>query len=581
MAWFHNLKISTKLLLGFSVASVVACIIAYSGLRGIYAVNDSAESLYQNETVPVGEIGRIAKDFQRVRANLAFLMFVTEDGEVEHDQHVVVALTKEMDSLGASFRKSLSSEEMKETMAKYDQARNIFLPLQEKIVALAVAGKKQEAKTLFLVGDARDAAHAIEADIEKLVELKRQSAGAAVQANNDATSKATIIVLTSLIVGLSLAVFLGLLIARYIKRGLAELVENAEEISQGNLTIDVVQRTSDEIGVLTGAFARMALNLREILTSLTEASASIASATSQINSSTEEMAAGAEEQTSQASEVASAVEEMTKTIVENSKNAGTTADTAKQAKDAAELGGTVVQETIIGMKRIAEVVNKSSETVRALGRSSDQIGEIIGVIDDIADQTNLLALNAAIEAARAGEQGRGFAVVADEVRKLAERTTKATKEIAGMIKAIQSETGGAVASMTEGTQQVGEGIKLADKAGISLNEIVRVSQMVTDMVSQIAAASEQQSSASEQISKNVEGISTVTNQTASGVQQIARAAEDLNRLTENLQQMLGKFRLTGKKAVSPPQNVTASVEKPHVKSNLAVRHNGKLVHNGH
>ena len=189
------------------------------------------------------------------------------------------------------------------------------------------------------------------------------------------------------------------------------------------------------------------------------------------------------------------------------------------------------------------MVNKSAETVKELGKSSDQIGEIIGVIDDIADQTNLLALNAAIEAARAGEQGRGFAVVADEVRKLAERTTKATKEIAGMIKKIQADTTGAVQSMEEGTQEVERGIELADKAGMSLKEIVGVSQKVTDMVTQIAAASEEQSSASEQISKNVEGISKVTGETAQGTQQIARAAEDLNRLTENLQKLIGQFKL--------------------------------------
>ena len=250
------------------------------------------------------------------------------------------------------------------------------------------------------------------------------------------------------------------------------------------------------------------------------------------------MAAGAQEQTSQAGEVASAVEEMTKTILENSKNASVTADTAKQAQGSAEQGGKVVDDTVNGMKRIAEVVNKSAETVKELGKSSDQIGEIIGVIDDIADQTNLLALNAAIEAARAGDQGRGFAVVADEVRKLAERTTKATKEIAGMIKKIQADTTGAVRSMEEGTQEVERGIALADKAGTSLKEIVGVSQKVTDMVTQIAAASEEQSSASEQISKNVEGISKVTGETAQGTQQIARAAEDLNRLTENLQKLI-------------------------------------------
>jgi methyl-accepting chemotaxis protein len=290
------------------------------------------------------------------------------------------------------------------------------------------------------------------------------------------------------------------------------------------------------------------------------------------------MAAGAQEQTSQAGEVASAVEEMTKTIMENSKNAVVTSDTAKQSKAAAEQGGKVVEETVRGMKNIAAVVKKSAVNVQELGKSSDQIGEIIGVIDDIADQTNLLALNAAIEAARAGEQGRGFAVVADEVRKLAERTTKATKEIASMIKKIQVDTEYAVGAMEEGTKEVDAGIQLADKASTSLNEIVGISQKVTDMVSQIAAASEQQSSASEQISKNVEAISAVTGQTATGTTQIARAAEDLNRLTETLSKLVGRFKISDSNQPGTRQKSSTSDTAQSVKSQYAVRKNGVLVH---
>ncbi len=285
-------------------------------------------------------------------------------------------------------------------------------------------------------------------------------------------------------------------------------------------------------------------SLSEALQNVNEAVLATASASTQISSSVEEMAAGASEQTQQTSEVARAIEQMAKTIMENTQNASIAAENAKNSGSKAAEGGSVVEDTIKGMVRIAEVVNKSASTVEALGKSSDEIGEIIQVIDEIADQTNLLALNAAIEAARAGEQGRGFAVVADEVRKLAERTTKATKEIATMIKQIQKDTTDAVESMKEGKQEVERGKELANRAGNVLREIIDNATKVTDVAALVASASEQQSASAEEISKNIESISTVTQESASGATQIARTAEDLNRLTENLKNLMSRFKIT-------------------------------------
>jgi len=394
--------------------------------------------------------------------------------------------------------------------------------------------------------------------------------------NNASTGMAQSIILVTII---SIAVCIPLI---YIlsKKLLAPLTEMVGQMDQADLNTKLSSDRDDEIGSLQRGFDKFVDSIKETLQLVSQASDAVACASSEISSSTEEMAAGTQEQSNQSAEVSSAVEEMTKTIIENSKNAVQTAETAKRARGAAEQGGKVVEATVAGMHLIASVVKQSADTIKALGNSSDQIGEIIGVIDDIADQTNLLALNAAIEAARAGEQGRGFAVVADEVRKLAERTTKATKEIASMIKTIQNDTKGAVISMNEGTKQVDEGIKLAERAGISLKEITYVSQTVTDMITQIAAASEQQSTASEQISKNVEAITSVTGQTANGTQQIARAAEDLNSLTENLQKILRKFRLSGEEKFSNLSPTSRMAAKPNMpRSKFGVRENGKIVEN--
>jgi len=330
----------------------------------------------------------------------------------------------------------------------------------------------------------------------------------------------------------------------YLSGNIEKILHEMEKFADGNLAVNLKVEKNDEIGKLFEGFNKSVSNISNMLKKVTDAVEATASASNQISSSSEEMAAGAQEQSSQTSEVAGAVEQMTKTIMETTKHASAATEAASNAGKIAKEGGNVVNETITGMNHIAEVVKKSAETIQELGKSSDQIGQIIQVIDDIADQTNLLALNAAIEAARAGEQGRGFAVVADEVRKLAERTTKATKEIAQMIKQIQKDTLFAVDSMKRGTEEVEKGKILAGKAGSALQQIINGSQEVVAKVSQVAAASEEQASAAEQISKNIEGINHVTQETAQGIQQIAHASEDLSNLTVQLQELISMFTHT-------------------------------------
>jgi methyl-accepting chemotaxis protein len=326
---------------------------------------------------------------------------------------------------------------------------------------------------------------------------------------------------------------------------LTDMVSVASRIAERDLSQKVAPRSEKD--VLGRSFGMMVDNLSDIIRQLGENARELSSASSEIASTSEQMANGMTEQAARVGEISSTIEEMTATILHSSTNANEASSASLTASTTAAAGGETVRDTIRGMQTIADVTRQSGESIARLASSADEIGRIVAVIDDIADQTNLLALNAAIEAARAGEQGRGFAVVADEVRKLAERTSSATSEIGDMIRGIQKQTEEAVNSAEAGVQEIDKGRALADKAGTALNEIVTVSQQVKDMIQQIASASTQQSLAAEQMSTAIQQISSTTRQAADGASQSAAAAEELNRQADSLEKIVAQFRVAGDK----------------------------------
>jgi len=359
-----------------------------------------------------------------------------------------------------------------------------------------------------------------------------------------------------------------LLAKKHVLDPVLEIKHTVEGLSNGDFTCRSGVRAGffgreldDEFTHLSRSVNRMAGQVSGVVERIRETSAYLASATEELSSNSSSISDGAAAQSGQTSYLATAMEEMSATVTEVARNSQQASSRARDAREIAAKGGQVVNEAIAAMRDVAGATSVSAETIKRLGKSSEEIGTIVSVINDIADQTNLLALNAAIEAARAGEQGRGFAVVADEVRKLAERTTRATKEISAMINAIQGETSKAVSAMSEGTVKVENGVKLANEAGQALKEIVSGVGTVTDMIGQIATSAEEQSAATGEITRGMDSIAEVARNSVAATGEVSKATGELASLASELKELVSHFRTAKGKTDGPARVVQLKLRK--------------------
>jgi len=350
---------------------------------------------------------------------------------------------------------------------------------------------------------------------------------------------------------LIMAIGLGLLIGRSVGSRIADLlgqvVTRASAIADGDMTGEKLESVGDdEIADLTGAMNRMQGSLAQMIHSVMSSSDQVSSAAEELSANATESALAGEDQRRQTELVKGAMEEMGLAVNAVADISRQAAQQSEEAANRAKSGGKVVEQTVCTMEQIAKETERVAGQVDQLGKRSQEIGKIVGVIDEIADQTNLLALNAAIEAARAGEQGRGFAVVADEVRKLAERTATATKEITTMISNMQAETKKAVGAMKDGGARVNSGVATAVEAGKSLHEIIAAAERVGEMVKAITEASEMQSMTTQQVQENVSQINRLVLASTTGSQESANACEALSGLALELQRSTARFKLDNK-----------------------------------
>ncbi|MBU3967720.1 MAG: methyl-accepting chemotaxis protein [Euryarchaeota archaeon] len=407
----------------------------------------------------------------------------------------------------------------------------------------------------------------------------------------NAKNQALLLIIITGVIAAIIGVGLGVYISRSITKPLGIMLHASNKVAQGDLTVHVTHDSKDEVGQLSQAIQAMTDSLKTVLAKvqnsalrvsstaqeLSASSEELMASTEQITSTTQDIAAGVSQQSAKMSEISRAMREMSGSVQQVATNAQKASEGATGAAKTAQDVGKISSSVSVKMSDIKSAVSNSSDVIKDLNNKSQKIGEIIGVITNIADQTNLLALNAAIEAARAGEHGRGFAVVADEVRKLAEESRNASSQITSLIKEIQMGTQNAVESMDQGTKSVGEGSKTIDEALNAINQIVDAAGGVATMVQEIAAAAEEQSASVQEVTASVDEVSAISEESAAGTQeasaaseeqaasmeQLVNAAQQMADLANELQIEVAKFDLGEDNASSFRQTQAPAKEVPH------------------
>ena len=531
---FNNVGIGKRLAIGFGILGFLMVALVATGIMAVRVINGGLEQITGVNNPKIQAASGI-KDGVKTVNLLALSKLLSKDGAIQSKADRIIG-----ESSGELARSLKTLEEL-ETSAR---GKELLRPIKEnfakgeaefgKVLGAAKAGNTDLAVSIF-IGTILPTTLELFRMEDELVQFEKDEIAARIAEARTTFTRTMAVLITMGIAILGISVALTLWLSRSLTVPIKETVAATEMLAAGKLGIEIAVGRKDEFGDQAIALKAMAGKWREIVASIKDASDNVASASVQLSASAEQMQKGSDEQAQKAHHVATASQEMSQTVLGISENAASIASTATHAARTAKDGGRIVDEAMREVRKIAETVGQSEIHITSLAELSQRIGEIIGIINDIADQTNLLALNAAIEAARAGEHGRGFAVVADEVRKLAERTTGATSEVSGIIREIQGKVTSAVSSIEAVSTRVERGVDLSRKAGDELTTIVGNVEDLHMMVQQIAAAIEEMSMASDQISRDIESISGISGETSMASGEVTKASQELAGLGTDLQ----------------------------------------------
>ena len=543
MRFLANMTIRTKLTAAVVSATLLMIAIGVAGLWGTHSAQQAAESIYKDRLVAIDILNDVRNLQNQIRINLLIARQSGDSFEVLASADKINGNIFQVAQLLEDYNKRKIGSAEKKLMEEFVAARLHFgrtgvVPMIDLLQAekfdAADKHRKEVVDPAFTkVSDAIDAV------------IKQQSALAKAQFEQTAKQASAIRIgsIAAILIGAFMALGMGTLIARSINQGVAALVEASARLADGDLTAHVSVQGKDELCRVGLSFNQMAAQFSHLISEVNASSEQVNQTANGLSTAAGQVAQGSRLQSEQAAAAANSVELLNAAFKEIAATSVDIVSAANNARELSSRGNQVVSSAVQGIEKVAKTVSESAVSISDLGQRSKQIGQILSVIKDIADQTNLLALNAAIEAARAGEQGRGFAVVADEVRKLAERTTSATAEISTMVGAIQKDTQQAVETMRQSSDDVRDGVALASEAGKALKDISESVEHVVNMIGQIANSTRNQSEASESLTATVEEIARMAVETRSANEHAVSASEEMATRSHGLRSIISRFRL--------------------------------------
>jgi methyl-accepting chemotaxis protein len=536
----RNMNIAPRAALGFGVLALLVFGLGAFALLQMSSMRKQSD-LVENKWLPsVMELGTVGQDLMRIRTLTFRLMLNRSPDALQENTAKVQQLKSELQMAEKRFADLIDSTRERELYNGFVAQKDAYFQRQTRVMELSALNQMDEAQQV-INGEMNQHADSMTRSLNDLTALNKQGAGEASDLAQAVFGHATNWVAAMMLLTALMTLVLAWGLTRSIVRPLAQALGIAQVVAAGDLTADIVIEGRDEPARLLEALKTMQQSLRRTILRISDSSSQLASASEELSTVTEDSTRGLHQQSLEIDQAATAVNQMTVAVEEVARNAEATSQASGESDRIAQRGRQQVQQTVASIGHLAEDVTQAGDQVQTLAQKVYGISKVLDVIRSVAEQTNLLALNAAIEAARAGEAGRGFAVVADEVRALAHRTQSSTQEIEQLVGDIRQGTDQAVAAMQGSNSRAQSTLELAQSAGVALDEIAAAITVITERNVVIASASEEQAQVAREVDRNITNIRDLSLQSSAGANQTAAASQDLSRLATDLNGLVAAF----------------------------------------